>query len=117
MVRSRSRGRRVSFKIDDDGSDDGDGGRGVDGYSSPCHIPSSRHKVDGEQGRRKTTTEGKGKARAETPNSESGSEDPLDHGNDRDGKSYPRGRTPGPSVGPPKGMKHGQYSKGRLKST
>ena len=117
MVRSRSRGRRVSFKIDDDESDDGDGGRGVDGYSSPSHIPSSRHKVDREQGRRTTTTEGKGKARAKTPNSESGPEDPLDYGNDRGGKSYPRGRTPGPSVGPPKGMKHGQYSKGRLKST
>jgi hypothetical protein len=61
--RSRSRGRRVSFQIDRGRSDDR-----VDVYSSPSRPRSRREE------RKSTTTatrpsEGKGKARAETPDS------------------------------------------------
>jgi len=117
MVRSRSRGRRVSFKIDDDESGDGDGGRDV--QSSPSNVPSSRREAATEKARQSTTkpSGGKGKARAETPASESSSEDPLDCGGDRDGKSYSRGQTPGPNIGSPKDVKRGQNSQKRLKST
>ncbi|KAF8798798.1 hypothetical protein BYT27DRAFT_7343190 [Phlegmacium glaucopus] len=116
MARSRSRGRRVSFKIDDE-SGDGDGGRDL--TSSPSNISSSRREAVREKGRQNTTkpAEGKGKARAETPASEPSSEDPLGCGNGRDGKSYSRGRTPGPNIGSPKGMKRGQNSQRRRKST
>jgi len=123
MARGRSRGRRVSFKIDNDESDDDDrvGGYGrVDVYSSPSK-PSLRREAVREQGRRNFTkpSNGKGKARAETPDSESSSEDPLNCGSDRNRKSYLRGRTPGPKIGPkigpPKGIKRGQDLKGRLK--
>lgn len=119
VSRSRSRGRRVSFKIDDNESGDDDGRGRVDIYSSPSNIPASRRKAVREQGRRNSTkaSEGKGEARAETPNSGSSSEDPPDCGNDKNGKSYLRGRTPGPNIGLPKRIKHGQNSKGRLKST
>jgi len=70
-----------------------------------------------EQGRQNFTkpSNGKGKARAETPDSESSSEDPLNCGDDRNWKSYLRARTPGPKIGPPKGIKRGQDLKGRLK--
>jgi len=104
MARSYSRGKRVSFKIDDDGSGDDDSKNRVNLYSSPSKPPLRRVEAVREQRRQNFTlpSKGKGKARAEAPDSDSSSEDPLNCGS---GKSYSRGRTPGPKFGPPKDIK------------
>ena len=112
MARSCSRGRRVSFKIDDDESSDGGHAR-VDIYSSPSNIPSRRKAVRKQERQNSTKSlEGKRKARAETPNSESSFEDSSDCEGDRGRKAYLRGRTPGPNTGPPRNIKRGQDSEG-----
>ena len=117
---SYSRGKRVSFKIDDDGSDDDDrpdSKNRVNLYSSPSKPPLRRAEAVREQRRQSFTlpSKGKGKAKAEAPDSDSSSEDPLDCGSDtKNGKSYSRGRTLGPKFGPPKDIKPRQDLKGKL---
>jgi Centromere protein Scm3 len=106
MTRHHSRRRRVSFKIDDDELAHDDRGRGrVDVYTSPSKPPLRREAI-WEQGLNFTKpSKGKGKARAEASDSESSSEDLLNSGSNRDEEPYLRGRTPGPKIGPPKGIK------------
>ena len=86
-----------------------------DVYSSPSR-PRSRRAVVMEHKSTTRPSKGKGTARAETPDSESSPENPLNCGSERDDrKSYLRGRTPGPKIGFPKGIKPGHDSKRRLR--
>ncbi|KAF8158280.1 hypothetical protein B0H34DRAFT_708140 [Crassisporium funariophilum] len=90
--RSRSRGRRVSFKVDSDArvSD------AMDVHSSPPSMRSngrerrSKHNIDGH------FEQSKSKERAKTPNSSAlaGASSETE----RRGRTYSRGQTPGPPV-------------------
>ena len=125
--RSRSRGRRVSFRVvdlDADGDEDG-GGAGA-GYSSPSERRSARGGGAGwEREEQRATGKGKGKTRAQTPYvpaAESGEDERAMESDDiltddptswpgRGRAMYSRGQTPGPGASSP--VRRGTSASGR----